>query len=316
MIYILIACILLVAELIYFRVADHFNIIDKPNSRSSHSQITLRGGGIIVPFAAILYAIFFHSDPVYPVLGIVLISAISFWDDVKGLSNKPRLAVHLLSVSLLLFSMNIFQTTPVWLIIAIYILVIGAINAYNFMDGINGITGMYTLVNLLSFWYINTYVFTFTDEPFIILPAIAMLIFLFFNFRKKAKCFAGDVGSVGVGFWVITLLFELIVKSGNLSYILFLSVYGIDVILTIIHRLILRQNIFEAHRLHFYQILTNERKISHLKVAPAYALLQLAINVIVLSVHVDSAVIMAIICMPLVLVYMLLKPRLMYKTVY
>src|SRR5690606_249734 len=168
-----------------------------------------------------------------------------------------------------------------WAILALYILVIGIINAYNFMDGINGITGLYSLIVLGSLQYINLNQHPFIQEDLIWFPMLACLVFLFYNFRKKAKVFAGDVGSICIAFWIVFLLGDLIIVSGNPIYILFLAVYGVDTILTIIHRLFLKQNIFEAHRLHFYQILANEQKVSHLLVSSIYGAVQLLIIVFV-----------------------------------
>jgi UDP-N-acetylmuramyl pentapeptide phosphotransferase/UDP-N-acetylglucosamine-1-phosphate transferase len=149
------------------------------------------------------------------------------------------------------------------------------------MDGINGITGLYSLVVLGGIQYVNYYVIKFIEPDMIWLPMLAAVVFLFFNFRKRAKCFAGDVGSVTIAFWIIFLLLKLIIISGNYLYILFLGVYGVDTVLTIIHRLGLKQNIFDAHRLHFYQILANEQKWPHLLVSTIYALMQLGIIVAV-----------------------------------
>lgn len=309
--YLLVAVVLFISLLVYFRLADHFNIIDKPNNRSSHTSITIRGGGIVYPVAAVLYGVFFHEMATALLAGLLLISLVSFWDDVKNLPNKVRLVVHLLAVTALLWAVGAFQLWPVWLIPFCYVVIIGIINAYNFMDGINGITGLYSLFILASLWYINEAIFAFTDRAFIVCPLIASLVFLFFNFRKKARCFAGDVGSVSAGFWIIALLLMLIIKSGSFHYILFLAIYGVDTVLTIVHRLILKQNIFEAHRLHFYQILANERQLSHLTVSALYAGLQLIINIFILNTDLHFLITFAIICIPLALLYIFLKPRLM-----
>src|SRR5690606_28037184 len=134
------------------------------------------------------------------------------WDDVSNLPNKVRLLVHLISVSLMLFSIGAFQTWPFWLIPLAYILIIGTINAYNFMDGINGITGLYSLVILSSLFFLNESITLIADQAFILTPIIACVVFLFFNFRRKAKCFAGDVGSVSIGFWIIALLLLAIIE--------------------------------------------------------------------------------------------------------
>ena len=146
------------------------------------------------------------------------------------------------------------------------------------MDGINGITGLYSLAVLITLQYVNCKIQPFTSPDFINYAALACLVFLFFNFRKRAKCFAGDVGSMGISFWIVILILQLTLASGSLIWLFFLSVYGVDSVHTILHRLYLRQNIFKAHRLHFYQILSNERKIAYWKVSSAYSLLQLLIN--------------------------------------
>lgn len=268
--------VLTVLELLYFRIADRFNIIDKPNERSSHTSITLRGGGVIFVVPPLIYCILNGGEYLWFALGLLLISTISFVDDVRSLSGKIRLAIHLLAVSLMFYDLGIFSTHLAVIVIA-YILVIGTINAYNFMDGINGITGTYSLVFLFAVLLANQYT-PFIQDEFIIYSAIGALVFLMFNFRKKAKCFAGDVGSVAMAFVVLFLLIKLILATEDYKYVLFLAVYGVDSVLTIVHRIILRQNIFMAHRLHLYQYLTNTLKWPHLAVSSLYAALQAIVS--------------------------------------
>ena len=284
--------VLFVLELLYFRIADKFNIIDKPNHRSSHTQITLRGGGIIFPIAFLLYfasSILYRKDTFLPKeywafgLGLLILSVISFLDDILDLSTKLRLFFHFISVSLLIYFLGILFLLPIWLLPIVFIFIIGVLNAYNFMDGINGITGLYSFVILSTLYYINQYKIIFTDVNFIIYPVLASLVFLFFNFRKKAKCFAGDVGSMSIAFWVLALLGLLVVKTQELTYLLFIGVYGIEVIFTIIQRIKLKENIFEAHRHHLYQLLVNQMKWSHLLVATLYGGVQLLINACVIK---------------------------------
>lgn len=299
--------------LLYFKVADHYNIIDHPNERSSHSEVTIRGGGIIYLFAAMV-ALIIHLEFWMPILGLFIIGVISFVDDRINLSGKVRIVFHLAAVTLLFLFLEIFQIIPFWACILLYILVIGVINAYNFMDGINGITGAYSLVVLGGLQYVNYEVVNFIHPDIIWLPILASLVFLFFNFRKRAKCFAGDVGSVTIAFWIIFLLLNLILLTQNYAYVLFLAVYGVDTVLTIIHRLKLKQNIFDAHRLHFYQILANERKWPHLIVSSVYALLQLGIIVAVIFLPWSFVTIFFTTTIPLVLIYCLIKPRIIVVT--
>ncbi len=290
--FIILTFILLVLELLYFRIADKFNIIDKPNHRSSHTKITLRGGGVIFPFAFVLYfvmSIILRKEWFVPEefwsfgFGLFLLSTISFLDDILDLSTKLRLVFHFLSVVLLIYFLGLWDVLPFWTLPLVFIFIIGVLNAYNFMDGINGITGVYSLVMLLTFYYINKYGVTFTDAHFIIYPILASLVFLFFNFRKKAKCFAGDVGSMSIAFWVLALLGLLMVKTEDFTYLLFIAVYGIEVISTILQRIKLKENIFEAHRHHLYQLLVNQMKWSHLLVATLYGGVQLLINACVIK---------------------------------
>ncbi|WEK19686.1 MAG: glycosyltransferase family 4 protein [Candidatus Pedobacter colombiensis] len=298
--------------LIYFRIADHYNIIDHPNERSSHTEITIRGGGIIYVFAGLL-AVILHTEFWLPVLGMLLIGTISFIDDRISLSNKIRFFFHLTAVTLLFIFLNIFQIFPIWMSIILYIFVIGIINAYNFMDGINGITGVYSLVVLGGLQYVNYNIVEFIESDMIWLPILASLVFLFFNFRRKAKCFAGDVGSVTIAFWIVFLLLKLIIQTGNYTYILFLTVYGVDAVFTIIHRLMLKENIFEAHRLHFYQILANDQNWEHIWVSSIYAVIQLVIVIIVVLVPLNFGFLFLLTTVPLALVYIYLKPKLMFK---
>lgn len=297
--------LLMILMLLYFKIADRFNIIDKPNERSSHTEITLRGGGVIFWFSALLYFVQHFEDNYFFFTGITLVSLVSFWDDIQSLSNKIRISVHFLVITLIFYDLGLFASVPVFVIVLAYILAIGLINAYNFMDGINGITGLNTLVVMGSLLYVNSKIQLFTDGGFIKYGMIASLVFLFFNYRKKAKCFAGDVGSIAIAFWIIYLVLKLILITNSLIWLLFLAVYGVDSVCTILHRLYLRQNIFEAHRLHLYQILSNEYKLQHRLVSFFYALAQIAVSILVIVLYQKMAdlVIFTIVIIPLLLVY-------------
>lgn len=275
----------LLLELLYFKIADRFNIIDKPNHRSSHTSVTIRGGGVIFPLAVLAYSIANGFENVYFVIGLLAISAISFLDDVLTLNNKVRLSIHLSSVLLLFFQWDLFSLSWYWIIIAL-IFVIATINAYNFMDGINGITGGYSLLTIATLYYINEKVTSFTSSELLIVVGLSLLVFNFFNFRKKAKCFAGDVGSVSIAFIIVFFIGQLILTTQNLSYILLLLVYGTDTAFTVFFRKMRRENIFEAHRSHFYQYLSNHLKYAHVLVSFLYVLAQLLINVVL--IYLDS----------------------------
>jgi len=303
--YTILGILLMIIMLLYFRVANHFNIIDKPNERSSHTEVTLRGGGIIFWFAALLYFIQNIQNNYFFFAGITLVSLVSFWDDIQSLSNKIRISIHFLAITLIFYDLDVFNLVPVYGVIIAYILSIGLINAYNFMDGINGITGLYTLAVMGALLYVNKYIQFFTDAVFIKYAMIASLVFLFFNYRKKAKCFAGDIGSIAIAFWIIYLVLKLILVTNSIIWLLFLAVYGVDAICTIMHRLYLKQNIFQAHRLHLYQVLSNEYKIQHRFVAAYYAIGQLLISALVVFLYhkVSDGLVFLIIIIPLLFIY-------------
>ena len=269
MYYIIVLVLLFVAELFYFKIANKFNIIDKPNERSSHTKVTLRGGGIIFYFGALAYFLSNHWEYPWFMLALTLITFISFVDDVRSTSQGLRLVFHFTAMALMFYQWGLFSLSWWWIIIAL-IICTGIINAYNFMDGINGITGGYSLVILGALAYINSEITTFVEPALINTVLCSVLVFCFFNFRKKAKCFAGDVGSVSIAFILLFLIGKLIIKTEDFSWIILLSVYGVDSVLTIIHRLMLHENIGLPHRKHMYQLMANELKIPHVGVSLIY----------------------------------------------
>lgn len=293
-------------ELIYFKIADRFNIIDKPNYRSSHTSITIRGGGIIFPLSILVYALFNDFQDIYFVVGLLAISTVSFLDDILTLNNKVRLSVHLTSVLLLFFQWDLFSLSWYWVLIAL-IFVIATINAYNFMDGINGITGGYSLLTVGTLYYINQNIVNFTSNELLIIMGLALLVFNFFNFRIKAKCFAGDVGSVSIAFIIVFLIGQLILKTNNVSYIFLLLVYGTDTAFTVLFRKIRKENIFEAHRSHFYQYLSNQRSYSHLLVSFLYIVAQLLINVLLITLTNETMIYTLLLFFAFIMIYLSLR---------
>lgn len=295
-------------ELFYFRIADRFNIIDKPNERSSHKRITLRGGGVIFLFGAWLYAAFYGFQYPWFLAGLTLIAAISFADDVHSISNKIRIVVHFAAMLLMFYQLGLFSAGQGWYLFLAWIVCTGIINAYNFMDGINGITGGYSLAVLAPLAVVNVRE-QFVDPPLIYVTVLSALVFCWFNFRPKARCFAGDVGAVSMAFILLFMLGTLILRTGNLCYLVFLVVYGVDSVLTICHRLLLRENIFEAHRKHAYQLMANELKIPHVVVSAVYAFLQVVISFGAIYLPVNGWVYFGIVVVLLSIAYVLFKMK-------
>lgn len=274
-----VSVILIAVLLIYFKIAVKYKIIDKPNQRSSHIKPTIRGGGIIFPITVIFFGLLNGFELPYFIIAVVLSGIISFIDDVMDLPSGLRFGIHILAAVLLLYEANILSI-PVVLMICAFIFVVGVMNAFNFMDGINGITGFYSLAIVVPLMLTESDALIFKLESLILL---ALLIFLFFNARKKAVCFAGDVGSVTIAVIICFLITQRIIATNDYTYLAFLTLYLVDTGLTIIQRLKNRERVLEAHRKHLFQVLSNELGNSHLKVTLIYAFLQLAINLFVIN---------------------------------
>lgn len=318
--YLIITMLLLALELVYFKIADHFNIIDKPNERSSHSSIVLRGGGIIFSLSMIAWAVMMGMKGDWQVVwdylpflcGLLLVAGVSFWDDVRSLPDSVRLVVQFTAMALMFWSMGIMHWNMWWVVVIALIVCVGATNVINFMDGINGITAGYALAVLVPLALVNecpiesgmtevesgmttgTACLTggFIEQSYLIVAIIGVLVFCLFNFRPKgkAKCFAGDVGSISIAFIMLFAIGRLVVQTQDVTYLIFLLVYGIDGCLTICHRILLHENLGEAHRKHAYQLMANELKIGHVKVSLLYMVLQLAVSLIFIYFVPDTVV--------------------------
>ena len=292
--YFLIFVLLLVAEQVYFRIADKYNIIDKPNQRSSHSTIVLRGGGIIFLIGAWVWSLFFGFHYPWFLAGLTLVAGVSFVDDIRSLPDSVRLVAQFSAAAMAFYQLGILHWEMWWIVIIALIVYVGATNVINFMDGINGITAGYALAVLVPLGLLNTNYHelatncysivssdgVFVDQSLIVASIIAAVVFCIFNFRPKgrAKCFAGDVGSIGIAFIMLFLLGNVIMKMGDITWLIFLPVYGVDGCLTIVHRIMLHENLGEAHRKHAYQIMANELKIGHVKVTLLYMAMQLVVS--------------------------------------
>lgn len=298
--YTIITAILLTLELVYFKIADKCNIIDKPNERSSHSTIVLRGGGIIFALSMLVWVGLqgFHGDwgvvvDYLPFLiGLLLISWVSFYDDVQSLPDSVRLVAQFAAMALMFWNLDILHWNMWWVVLLALIVFVGATNIINFMDGINGITAGYSLAVLLPLFLVNNR----GGEPFILnsflgVAILSVLVFSFFNFRPrgKAKCFAGDVGSVGIAFIMLFAIGKLILSTNDITWLALLLVYGVDGCCTIIHRIMLHENLGEAHRKHAYQLMANEIGMSHVVVSLIYMGLQLAISLVMVYLIPNTA---------------------------
>lgn len=277
--YLIVLALLVVAELLYFRIANHFNIIDKPNERSSHTRIVLRGGGIIFVIGLWIWSAFFGFQYPWLLAAVTMVAAVSFIDDIHSLPDSLRLVAQFVAMGLMFWQLDMIHPSLWWAVILALIVCVGATNIYNFMDGINGITAAYSLAILIPLVLLNGKA-EFTSQSLIVVTTLSVLVFSIFNFRpkNKAKCFAGDVGSVSIAFILLFLIGCKVMQSGDITWLIFMVVYGVDGVCTIIHRIMLHEHLGEAHRKHAYQLLANELGWSHVAVSLLYMGLQLAIS--------------------------------------
>ena len=202
----------------------------------------------------------------------LFVASISFVDDIHSLPDSVRLVAQFAAAAMAFYQLGILHWSMWWVILLALIVYVGATNVINFMDGINGITAGYSLAVLIPLALVNING-VFVEQSLIISTILASLVFCIFNFRPKgkAKCFAGDVGSIGIAFIILFLLGNVMIETTDITWLIFLLVYGVDGCLTIVHRIMLHENLGEAHRKHAYQIMANELKLGHVKVSLLYS---------------------------------------------
>lgn len=269
--------VLVIAELLYMRIAIYYGILDKPGPRRSHTQATLRGGGVIFLLPAILAGVTGRMEP-WMLVGLLVCGVAGFWDDLFKMKALFRLFFQLAGIGLLMYVLQTGRLPLGYILVAVF-LATAWINAFNFMDGINGMLALYTLVCLGAFWFVPE---LYVQRDLILLMGTGVLAFAFFNVRSRAIAFAGDVGSLSMAFFLGAMMGTAILASGKIQYFILFAVYGIDAAATIFFRLLRRENILQPHRSHLYQYLANERGLPHVLVAGLYAGIQLLINVVFL----------------------------------
>lgn len=308
MIYAVILIGLVLIELAYFRIADRFNIIDKPNERSSHKSVVLRGGGIIFLFGAWIFWALSGWEYTWFMLGLTLVGLISFADDVRSLPDSLRLVVQFAAMGLMFYQLGILRPQDWWIVILALVVSVGIVNAYNFMDGINGITGGYSLAVIAPLIALNGRM-GFIDMRYLLIVGISVLTFCYFNFRNKARCFAGDVGAISMAFILLFPLWKLMLQTMDFSYLVLLAVYGADTILTICHRIRLHENLGVAHRKHAFQIMANELGIPHVYVSLIYMAIQLGISAGLILLPINHYVYMGIVVVALAAAYLIFMKK-------
>lgn len=258
--------------------ALHRSILDIPNARSSHDRPTPRGGGLAVIIAialgwvAVELWVIPSGLPWALPAAVALVAGISWLDDLRGVSNKMRFLTHALAAAVVLWNIGYWTqfalpgigTVSLGLLGAVVSLVwiLGLTNAYNFMDGIDGIAGWQAVVAGLGWMYIGVVI----NSPWTIatggIVAAATGAFLLFNW-SPARIFMGDVGSAPIGFLFAALPFVAMTRATPemamrlpVAAVLLVWPFVFDSVFTFIRRLRNGENVFAAHRSHLYQRLT------------------------------------------------------------
>jgi Fuc2NAc and GlcNAc transferase len=244
-------------------------ILDHPNERSSHVMPTPRGGGLAIvllvtgtAIASIKEADFNHVI-VYIVCGIV-IAFLGWRDDISSLSPKIRFIVQGLVAAVSIYVLGYFKSVTIPLfgelqlgvvgIIITFLWILGLINAYNFMDGIDGMAGGVALAGVCAWMFLsanmgNNFVFWISFAI-----AASSLGFLFHNW-SPAKIFMGDVASTFLGYTFAVLPLLSADEGGDALMLgtLIMWTFIMDAGVTFIRRGLKRENVFAAHRTHLYQ---------------------------------------------------------------
>lgn len=295
MIYVIVILLLLAFEFLYIRVASKRENLFEPAWKETaggerdgvqKEWVTIRGGGIVFWFASLILAIITPGNlTLWFFVGVTLVALVGFIDDYRGASTWLQLILHLVAMTIAFYVANAFQTITWWNILAAYIIFLGVLYAFKFMDDVNGMTGLYSLAVLIPLMYVNRFEEPFVHVDFLRYPFLAAVIFLMFNYRKRAASTAGAVGGMSIAFWIGFLLLLLIVKTGKIIWLSFLLVYGVDVILTLLHRTYIKKPIFGPEKLHFYQILGNELRMDHRVVSFLYFIVQLGCSALIIALY-------------------------------
>ena len=262
---------------IAFFALQKWQWLDMPNTRSSHQSVTLRGLGIaFLPIVVLAWMLQYLTG--WQCIGILFAGFTGLAADFEWMPPLHRLLLYVIASILFLSGSSWFGYQGWWLFFILSGLLIW-INLFNFMDGINGMMAISTLVSLITFLMLpelNEYV------DFILMMIALITSYAFFNLRKTALAFAGDVGSVVLSICLALPMLLAISKSGKWWYLMFFGLYITDAGFTLLKRLFKGYNVLKPHRTHLYEYLANEAGMPHLKISIAYGAVQLGINICIL----------------------------------
>lgn len=255
-------------------------LLDRPSDRSSHSSVTPRGGGLGFVAAFVAGALVFRaiasshaqsvlsaSQSAYLAAALILI-AVGTWDDWRSLSSAVRLFFHLAAALLVVLALSpsldflAFEIPSAAAYVAAVLILVGMLNIYNFMDGLDGIVASCAFFQLVFVWQL-------TGAFEVLILAAAIFGFLIWNWQP-AKIFMGDGASTYLGFTMAFLIIHPGLENQALQIAALTLPLMLDGIYTLFKRLLRAENLFKAHRSHIYQRL-HQAGFSHAQVAASYA---------------------------------------------
>lgn len=243
-------------------VAQKKMLIDIPNERSSHNTPTPRGGGMAIAitwFLGITYLYFLNqinANLYYALLSGILISGVSFLDDIYTLKSFPRILVQSISTLIALYfigglkviDFGFFSTENIILLnVVAFIGIIWFTNLFNFIDGIDGYSSTGAIVIALTLFF-------FVKDTLLLVLALSVLGFLPWNWQK-AKIFMGDIGSTLLGFTIAVLIinYNNTEQFSIINGLIITSLFWFDATVTLISRFLNKEKLNQAHRKHAYQ---------------------------------------------------------------
>lgn len=273
--------IMTLLEWAFMRLGKKLHIGPTVTDRSSHRTFTPTCGGLIWMLGALCAVFMFgnlqNTSTWIFFGGIVVLGLISIVDDIHPLPPIPRLISQFVVMALSFKQLCYPEAFDIYMIILFC--GVGIINAVNFLDGICGMLALYGLVVTGSIMY-AVYIYgtpeTLWFIPFLSVVLVAQIVFTCFNLRDVI--FAGDVGSITLGYIQVFITISLILVARDASLVIFFIVCISDTGLTTVQRLFFGESILEPHRMNIYQRLTTERGMPHIVVSLIYALLQLLID--------------------------------------
>lgn len=242
--------------------AEKRSLLDVPNERSLHIKPTARGGGIAIVltwFPGITYLFFSKNiDPnlYFALMSGLLISVISFIDDIYKLTYLPRLIVQAIATIIALFFIGGLKKIDIgfyiiensfFLTLLIFFSILWFINLFNFIDGIDGYAATEAI-------FVSLALIFFLKDTFLLLFAASILGFIPWNW-DKAKIFMGDIGSTLLGFTlaVFAVYYQNITEFSIFNWLILTSVFWFDATYTLFNRLRNKEKLNQAHKKHIYQ---------------------------------------------------------------